>query len=415
MTIAARDSAEQPDTDEELTSKRDVIAAHEPRNIVVLAVHQIILRSAWVFKTETVIMPAFLDMIAGPGWLRGCLPMLNRFGQSVPPMFFAARLRNAKYKKRVLFMTSVSMGVPFVVMAVGWFASADKRAGWLPAAFLGVYSLFFMATGLNQLTFGTVQGKLIRPDRRGRLMSFSGVVGSVISIIAAWFLLRRWLDAGELGFAYIFAFTGLGMIVAGGAALGVVEPPDAADGRQRRPIDHLHSAWRVFRDDADFRRVGVVAISFISLQLLFPHFQALGRERLELKSDGFQLMLWVVAQNAAVGLLSLLSGTIADRFGNRLALRLQVFAASLTPLVAMAIVNGWLGDGRRLFWLTFCLLGLVPVTLKTLINYSLELAEPARHPRYVSTLSFCLFVPMLLAPGVGWLIDLFGFGAVFVA
>ena len=39
-------------------------------NMLVLAAYLIVQRVAWVFKTESVIMPAFLDTIAGAGWLR---------------------------------------------------------------------------------------------------------------------------------------------------------------------------------------------------------------------------------------------------------------------------------------------------------------------------------------------------------
>ncbi|MGH7200277.1 MAG: hypothetical protein ACREJB_06705, partial [Planctomycetaceae bacterium] len=61
------------------------IESREPRNLAVLCLYQILLRVAWIFKTESVIMPAFLDLIAGAGWVRGCLPALNHIGQSLPP------------------------------------------------------------------------------------------------------------------------------------------------------------------------------------------------------------------------------------------------------------------------------------------------------------------------------------------
>ena len=71
----------------------------EPHNLLALSAYSVLLRFAWIFKTESVIIPAFLDSIAGAGWLRGFLPVLNRFGQSLPPIFFARRLREARVKK----------------------------------------------------------------------------------------------------------------------------------------------------------------------------------------------------------------------------------------------------------------------------------------------------------------------------
>ncbi len=74
------------------------IQLHEPRNLVLLALHQIVFRIAWMFKTESVIIPAFLDFVSGPGagGLRGCLPVLNRLGQSVLPVWFAGPLARSR-------------------------------------------------------------------------------------------------------------------------------------------------------------------------------------------------------------------------------------------------------------------------------------------------------------------------------
>src|SRR5690606_37028761 len=83
----------------------DEIAEHESKNLLVLAVHHIVLRLAWIFKTESVIVPAFVDTIAGAAWVRSCLPVLNRLGQSVPPMIYAESLRAMPRKKWALVGT----------------------------------------------------------------------------------------------------------------------------------------------------------------------------------------------------------------------------------------------------------------------------------------------------------------------
>lgn len=404
----------------------------EPHNLLALSAYSVLLRFAWIFKTESVIIPAFLDSIAGAGWLRGCLPVLNRFGQSLPPIFFAGPLRAARVKKWSLFGTSAGLGLTMIAVAAIWMLTEDKHQRWLPPAFLLLYLIFFGSNGLNQQVFGTLQGKLIRPDRRGELLGLSGIGGSVASIIGAWFLLQYWLSLPDRGFGYIFGFSGLGFLVAGATCFFVKEPPDvghvsnasAQTGDQDQTDEHvenvlhadggLRASFRLFRDDRDFRRLAIVAMLFIAIQLLFPHFQALGQQHVEPDQIGFQLMLWVIAQNAAVGLFSWVSGKLADRFGNRLSLRLQVFGTASVPLLALFFTSGLGGWGPKQFWITFFFLGLTPVTIKTLTNYALELTDPARHPLYVATLHACLAVPFMLSPLVGWLVDLLGFERVFV-
>lgn len=387
----------------------------EPHNLLALSAYSVLLRFAWIFKTESVIIPAFLDSIAGAGWLRGCLPVLNRFGQSLPPIFFAQRLRAARVKKWSLLGTSAGLGLSMIAVAAIWMLTEDKRQAWLPPAFLLLYLIFFSSNGLNQQVFGTLQGKLIRPDRRGELLGLSGIGGSVASIIGAWFLLQYWLSLPDRGFGYIFGFSGLGFLVAGATCFFVKEPPDVSRIENVPHTDSgLRASLRLFRSDRDFRRLAIVAMLFIAIQLLFPHFQALGQQYVPRDQIGFQLMLWVIAQNAAVGLFSWVSGKLADRFGNRLSLRLQVFGTASVPLLALLFTSGLGGWGPKQFWITFFFLGLTPVTIKTLTNYALELTDPPQHPLYVATLHACLAVPFLLSPLVGWLVDLLGFQRVFV-
>lgn len=390
------------------------IAAAAPRNLLVLAAQQVVLRIAWIFKTESVIMPAFLDTIAGAGWIRGCLPVLNRIGQSVPPMLMAERLRAAPVKSRALRLTSLAMSGPFLLLAGIWFLLDEKRQPWLPALFLLLYFVFFCFTGLNQLSFGTVQGKLIEARRRGRLLAISGVISSVGAIASAWHWLPILLKRSD-GFGWIFVISGVGFSVSGVVCLLLREPEDAVDGEGRAAGRMLHGVWSVVRRDVAFRRLAVVAMLFITAQLLFPHYQRLGRDRLD--AGSFDLMVWVVSQNAGAGIFSLLAGAVADRLGNRLAIRLLVLSSALTPLLALVLTTDAAVDrfGRSAFWLTFFSLGLIPVTLKALVNYALEISAHDDHPRYVSTLSLCLALPFSLSPLVGLLVDVVGFSAVLLA
>jgi len=399
------------------------ILASEPRNLLTLAIYMVTLRFAWIFKTESVLMPRFLDIIGGSAFLRGWLPILNRAGQSLPPLLLADWLRRQPLKKTSLRRTSTLMGLCFLLLAAAWMQQGEPVDGnspaWMPVAFLILYTVFFVANGLNQLALGTLQGKLIRADRRGRLLAWGGIVGSIISVALAWFLLQKWLEPPlrlpSGGYVLIFGFAGTGFALAGLLTLPVREPIDHRDDRPHASaMDSIREAWQVLRDDRSFRGAAIVAMLFMSMQLLFPHFQAYGRQGLPPEDEGFHLMLWVIAQNGAVGVFSWLFGTIADRRGNRLAIRWQVFLCTLTPLIALFLMSGWVPDGARWFWVAFLFLGLVPVSMKSFINYVLELSDTPSHPRYVSTMSLCFAVPFVLSPGIGALIDVMGFEPVFL-
>ena len=127
-------------TDPESSRKKApsaAIQAVETRNLFALSAHYISLRLGWIFKTETVIMPAFMDAISGAGWLRGCLPVVNRICSSLPPLFYAPRLKAAPRKKVLLSVATFAMAIPFCVLAVTWLQVGQPGSGrlatWLPA------------------------------------------------------------------------------------------------------------------------------------------------------------------------------------------------------------------------------------------------------------------------------------------
>ena len=401
------------------------IEPREGRNLLLLALHQIVFRVGWIFKTESVIMPAVLDQLSGAGWLRGCLPVLNRLGQSVPPVFLADYFKTLRYKKRALAAFTALMSVPFGLLSLVWMLSPDSASGleqngftgprhaWLPGLFLLLYLVFFVFNGLYHLSFGTVQGKLIRPTRRGKLLLTATFWGSLPAMIFAWCLLDRWLDLPDGGFGYIFAFTSVCFILAGMTAMALFEPADTAGttvsaGKRGNVADMLQT----LRRDGNLRRLVLVAALFGSGLIIFPHYQALAREELGL--TGKHLMVWVITQNMAVGVYSLFVGPLADHRGNRLTLRLLIFGSAIAPAFAISLVylpGEW---GAKLFWLVFIPLGISPLVLRTLLNYALEICQPEEHPRYLSTVSLGLALPFLLSPAVGWLVDAAGFEVVFI-
>lgn len=387
--------------------------AENRRNFLSLALHHVLLRVAWIFKTESVLMPAFVDIIAGAGWVRGCLPVLNRLAQSIPPLLMAETIRGRPLKRDFVALVTVLMGIPFLILAGIWWGTGGQGFPGLAALFLILYTIFFTFSGLQQSGFATLQGKLIPVTRRGRLMGAAGIVGSVGAITCAWFLLSRWLALPDGGFHWIFGFTGAGFVVAG---LTVLAAHERRDEKEESPAARtgnvFRRAWVLFRSDLAFRRVAIVSMLLMSTQLLFPHYQALAKVRLDYEPT--DLMLWVVTQNAGVGVISLFSGWIADRFGNRLALRLAALFTTGVPVLALAMTAGPTPVSSALFSLVFVGIAWVPVSMRLLTNYVLEITRPEHHPFYVGSLKLCFAVPFVLSPLVGALVDLAGFEGVFV-
>ena len=372
-------------------------------NFLVMAFYQITLRCGWIFKTESIVMPAFLDALGVSAWVRGFLPLFNRFGQSVPPMLLSSDIRGARYKKTIVSLTMFLLAVCFFAIACIWNLSANAR--WLPIVFLLIYALFFMIVGVHNLAARAVQGKLIRANRRGRLMMVGNVIGAVASVSLAYWLFPKWLPAeGPHNFFGLFAFAADMFVISAFVAMAVIEPED----HRLRATNRLHHAWhdakRTFREDPRFRRIALVGVFTNTSIMLFPHYQPIAKEYLKMSLDN--LMPWVIAQNLGMAAFSMVLGPIADLRGNRTVLRLLLIVMIATPLLTLFLINQptWGGD---YFWIIFVLVGMTPFSIGILSNYTLELTETENHPRYLATLGLVVAIPAILSPLVSYSIDFF--------
>ncbi|MGY8767848.1 MAG: MFS transporter [Pirellulales bacterium] len=397
------------------SSQTGTIAKAEDRNFLLLVVYQVVMRCGWIFKTESIIMPAVLDMISGAAWVRGILPILNRIGQSIPPLLYARRLTITPKKKWSVASTTFAMGFFFFALALlfvpsirAWLESTHSIL--LALLFLLFYALFFAATGLNQLGFGTLQGKLIEAHHRGRLMLTANVTGAILAIMLAAYLLPIWMTDQEVQVHWIFGFAAITFFLSSFVAMLLQEPADHYDEPKVHVFQLLRNSLTVLSTDHNFRRLAFIGGCFGCSLMLFPHYQAIAREKLDIPLT--QLIYWVMVQNAGTAMVSLLAGPLADRKGNRVVLQIFMLGILLLPIGAMGLI--YLGSAAaNWFNLLFLCLGVVPITFRTFTNYTLETANKSEHPRYLATLSLCIAAPVIFSPLVGWLIDLTSFELMF--
>ncbi len=336
--------------------------------------------------------------------------MLNRFGQSIPPLLVSQQVSNLPQKKYALAATTFCMGASFLVLSQLWYwTEGNFRA--MPFVFLVIYAFFFVSTGITQLLVNTLIGKLVATTVRGRLAAAGSIVGGIIAVACAWFLLRNWLSAETGMFEWVFGFTGIAFVLASVISLTLVEKKDTEVKVVEKSLPLLKSSLRTVLHDRNFRRLMIVASMFGMCVVLTPHYQTLARERLEVNFRS--LIPWVIAQHIGASLITVPMGWLADKYGNRIVLKILMLALCATPV--LGLVFSWSGEfGRTMFPLVFFLLGLTPITVRFLTNYTLEVTDRAKHPLYLSTLGMFISLPVIATSLVfGALVDIAGFETVF--
>ena len=394
---------------------------HRTGNYFILVGYQVLMRVGWIFKTESVIIPAVIDLLCGPATalaasLRSWLPPLNRIGQSFPQLFLSQRIRNLRQKKWVIVICSGVMGSLFLGLALIWHYYGSHPGPWTRFAFLLLYGLFFIFVGINNLAFNTLQGKLVPFQYRGRLMLFSNVVGGVLAIAIAWFLLQRWLNDSSGKFVYIFAFTGICFWIASLLTILLAEDHDHHD-KSSPSHPFVAQFFHILKTDRQFRYLAVIAGCFGCSMVLFPHYQALYRDTLETSARSFSLremISWVALQNAGTVGFSVVSGLLADRLGNRFVLRGLMSLITLVPVLAI-ILAGHPELARRYFFIVFIILGATPVVIRMMNHFVLELVPAPDHPRYLSCLSLSIALPVIAGSQIiGILLPIVGFMPLFL-
>lgn len=387
----------------------DLLKRDHGTNLFLLVWHQIIFRVGWTFKTESVILPGFLDFLIGPGAgvYRGFLPILNRLGQGIVPVFLARSMDSVSAKRFSLVVTATALAVPLFLAAL--LAREHGSLGQQAAGvfFLLIYFGFSAGYGLYQVAFNTVQGKLIRPDYRGRLMSYSTFWGTIPAVLVSFAVLRIWLSGQSPHYERVFLSGACLFVLSGLLCIFLRESKgdesfwDNASRRVWRPF------WDVLRSRPGLRSLCLVGMIYSFSLALVPHYQAFARERLHIPTE--QQYLWVIAQSASVGIFSVAVGWLADRYGNRLTFSLLVFGSVLTPAWCLLMLHFSQGLAEATIWLTFVTLAFTTLAPRMAVNYALEMVPPEEHAVATAAFQLGITLPLLASPLWGWLIERWGF------
>ncbi|MGH7332044.1 MAG: MFS transporter [Candidatus Rokuibacteriota bacterium] len=362
------------------------------------------------FASQSTILPAFAAHLGASNMIIGAIPALMTLGWFLPSLPAAHHTRGLARKLPLVLRYTAAERVPFLVLAVLAFATAERAPAFTLTATLAMLLVFTGTGGALMPAWLDIVARAIPPELRGRFFglsnSLAGVGGLLGSLGTAWILAHVAPPAGY-GWCFLVATIVMGL---SWVALALVREPAGTSVPEALPLQgFLRLVLSILKSDGNLAWflaaracTGLASMSsgFFTVYAL----RSLAAQDWQVGFFTSALLAGHVVGNAALGWL-------ADRVGHRVVLMSGLLATFAANLVALAT------ESLEIYSLAFALSGVnqaaVSVSGQTIL---LDFAATAEErPTYVglgnTALAPVFFGAPLLA---GLMADTLGVPSVFV-
>ncbi len=357
------------------------VKSHSKRNFLAILLYQVAHRQGWIFKTESlVISTAALAMGASESML-GLFPFISRLGKFLPQVVAGRAIEPLTRKLPVVVILSFLFGVIWLSLGLVMMITGVQQP-WTFWLYLGMYAMAWCVMGATIVGIGTLRGKLIRPDLRGTLLGSQHLIGGVLALSMVYTLHRLMkMDATPIySFGLIFCVAGALFLVAFSSLVFMKEPPLAPRHRNMASAgDMMRMARELLTQNVDFRRaVGLWFLCNVifSCLMFYASFgiACVGRDAWKPMIAGL-----LVAQTMARAVSATIMGQLADRWGNRLVMRILSFALVAWPLMGV-FLSHYATPEHPWYWApVYLMVGIVIPLGPICENYILEVTPIERH------------------------------------
>jgi len=396
------------------------IPPHYRWNFVVLALDSALFSLAMSFVGTTTVFPSLLARLNASEVLVGAASGLMSGAWLMPQLFVAGAVARLPYKKPVIMWGAWLSRPLFAVMALIIWLNAVPRPSLTLAIVLVCFTVFWVGDAIVSIPWYEVIGRAIPPQRRGRMLGLSQVLGAVAGIGAGIVVRYVLSDSSPWGYpanyAFLFIMACLAML---GAAtmLSIIREPAPTLSAKERPTTRQILALlpRILLQDHPFRRLIAVRLcaGFVSMANAFYVLYATRKLGFGVETTG----LFISAQVAGSLTAGLVTGTVLDRHGPLVHARTMIGIAALPPLLGLAMGPLYALLGPATFYpylLLYFFLGLYLSSLSyPFINFILEYVGEGRQALYIG-MNNTINALTMLAPALGgWLVKSVSYPAVF--
>ncbi len=364
--------------------------------------------SANGFAAVQTVLPALIARLGGSNLEVGAV-MVAGFSFQFLPQIFSARFAEASpWKKPGTLLYGLLQRCVMILMGVMLWLLGGRYPSLTLTLVLVLYAVNQAFSGIASPFWVDFIAKLTPPHWRGRLIGFRTSMGGGGGFVAGLILTGILASISFPGnFALAFVLAGLLQSVSLVIQSRVVEST-ASEVAPREPlVSYILTLLEIIRRGREFFLFIVAMALFILGSMAVPFYTVYAVRQLQAPEEmiGAYTTMMVVIQIGS----ALVTGIVADRYGNKVALMIAGGGLALASFIALITTS------PALFLIVFLFLGVnVGSEVMSRYNMAIDFAPERRRSTFVGLVNTIL-APMYLAGILGGIVgDLFGYHAVFL-
>ena len=304
------------------------------RNYLLLFADSILFYNAMTFISINAVITYFLNNLGATTIQISLASALVSIGNFIGQPVFGKMSSQLKLKRDIFVKILLIQRFLFLAFVISIPIFAVSNPERTIVLFLVSWGIFNFFTGSYQPFYVSIMTKMIPQEKRGRLIGYSGAVGNIIALSAAFFV-GMILKHVRFPYNYTYIF-GIGVIILLIDAvdfLFIKEPPDKTVLENISYIKYIMNIPNVLKENKNIKKL-ILGNTFVVISNVVIIYCTLYAIRMY--NAGSQQIAIFTALTVVMNILGLpIFGVIADHFGYRVVMLISSICGMLSGIVIL--------------------------------------------------------------------------------
>ncbi len=346
--------------------------------------------------TETYMTP-FALVLGGNSMHIG---FLNSFSGLLFPLsqLYGSKMMDKWERKKLMIFSASWQALVLLPILILSILAIYNIGAWFPNFLIIFYSLYIVFGALAGLTWFSLMGDVVPPEKRGRYFgkrnAILGGIGILVTLLGA-FLLDFFKTEGKvlIGFSILFFIA----IIARWVSVFILKKHRDADRKKKKRHKGILNFFKSMHKTNYGKFVIYVTFLNFSAMIASPFFSVYMLQELKLSYTWFTIIN--LSQAVSIMIFMLVWGKFADKYGNKKTLMIGSILIPLLPLL-------WIFNQNPFYLLIPMFLGGVGWAAFNLasINFIYDSVESDKRAAYLAYMNLIAGVGVFLGAGIGGVI-----------